>query len=147
MNRVALLDVNVLIALFDPDHVHHDPAHDWFEDNRTAGWATCPLTENALVRILANPAYVEGAESTAQIVKRLRRFCGSGGHVFWGDTLSVRDRLRFPATFPVSTRQITDTYLLALASANHGTLATFDASIALATVVGATPDHLTLISA
>jgi toxin-antitoxin system PIN domain toxin len=147
MNRVALLDVNVLIALFDPDHVHHDPAHDWFEDSRTAGWATCPLTENALVRILANPAYVEGAESTAQMVKRLRRFCGSGGHVFWGDTLSVRDRLRFPATFPVSARQITDTYLLALASANHGTLATFDGSIALATVVGATPDHLTLIRA
>ena len=147
MSRVALLDVNVLIALFDPDHVHHDPAHDWFEDNRRFGWATCPLTENAIVRILANPAYVAGAESTAQIVKRLRRFCGSGGHIFWGDTLSVRDRQRFPATFPVSTRQVTDSYLLALAVANDGTLATFDSSIALATVVGATATHLTLVSA
>ena len=147
MSRIALLDVNVLIALFDPDHLHHDPAHDWLADIRANGWATCPLTENAVVRILAHPGYVEGPESPAQIVKRLRRFCGSGGHVFWGDTLSVRDRQRFPATFPVSPRQLTDSYLLALAAANDGTLATFDRSIPLATVVGATADHLTLISA
>lgn len=147
MSRIALLDANVLIALFDPDHLHHDPAHDWFEDSRANGWATCPLTENAVVRILSNPTYVVGAESTAQIVKRLSRFCGSGGHVFWGDTLSVRDRQHFPATFPVSSRQVTDAYLLALACENGGTLATFDTSIALATVVGATPAHLTLISA
>ena len=34
MSRVALLDVNVLVALFDPDHVHHELAHDWFADHR-----------------------------------------------------------------------------------------------------------------
>jgi len=147
MSRIALLDVNVLIAMFNPDHLHHDPAHDWFEDHRANGWATCPLTENALVRILANPTYVPGAESPAALVKRLRRFCGSGDHVFWGDTLSVRDRQRFPATFPASARQVTDTYLLALACANNGTLATFDTSIALASVVGASADHLTVITA
>ena len=40
MSRPALLDVNLLIALFDPDHVHHDLAHDWFADNRGRGFAS-----------------------------------------------------------------------------------------------------------
>ena len=57
MSQVALLDVNLLVALFDPDHIHHDLAHDWFEDHHRSGWATCPVTENGFVRVLANPAY------------------------------------------------------------------------------------------
>ena len=57
MSRVALLDVNVLVALFDSSHVHHEVAHDWFADHRAQGWATCPHTENGFVRVLANPAY------------------------------------------------------------------------------------------
>lgn len=56
MTRIALLDVNVLVALFDPDHVHHEAAQAWFSANRLHGWATCPLTENRLVRILSHPA-------------------------------------------------------------------------------------------
>jgi predicted nucleic acid-binding protein len=57
MSRVALLDVNLLVALFDPDHVHHEFAHDWFADHERDGWATCALTENGFVRVLANPSY------------------------------------------------------------------------------------------
>ena len=57
MKKVALLDVNVLVALFQPDHVHHELAHDWFAENRRAGWATCPITETGLVRLLANPRF------------------------------------------------------------------------------------------
>ena len=56
MKGPALLDINVLVALFDPDHVHHELAHDWFADNRTRGWATCPITENGFGRVLSNPA-------------------------------------------------------------------------------------------
>lgn len=56
MSRAALLDVNVPVAFFDPDHVHHEAAHGRFAENRESGWATCPLTENGVVRILANPA-------------------------------------------------------------------------------------------
>ena len=41
---IALLDVNVLVALFDPMHSNHEAAHEWFAENRAAGWATCPLT-------------------------------------------------------------------------------------------------------
>lgn len=55
--RIALLDVNVLIALIDPRHVHHEPSHRWFQAHGCDGWATCPLTQTALLRILGNPRY------------------------------------------------------------------------------------------
>ena len=89
MTRTALLDVNVLVALFDPDHVHHEAAHEWFAANRGAGWATCPLTESALVRILSNAAYTGVRETPANIVERLKAFCASGGHAFWADEISI----------------------------------------------------------
>ncbi|HKC25464.1 MAG TPA: VapC toxin family PIN domain ribonuclease, partial [Thermoanaerobaculia bacterium] len=43
---IALLDVNLLIALFDAAHVHHTPAQAWLARNRSLGWATCPITQN-----------------------------------------------------------------------------------------------------
>ena len=53
----ALLDVNVLIALLDRDHVHHSRARSWLVTHAASGWASCPLTENGCVRIMAQPAY------------------------------------------------------------------------------------------
>jgi predicted nucleic acid-binding protein len=53
----ALLDVNVIIALLDSGHVMHASARTWLERNLNQGWATCPLTQNGVVRIMAQPAY------------------------------------------------------------------------------------------
>jgi toxin-antitoxin system PIN domain toxin len=147
VTRVALLDVNVLVALFDPDHVHHEAAHGWFAANRQAGWATCPLTENGLIRILSNPAYAAVPEMPAAIVRRLEAFCASGDHVLWADEVSLRDSRLFEPTAPASYRQVTDVYLLGLARRKGGCLATFDASIPLTAVAGATRAHLEIISA
>ena len=49
MTGPALLDVNMLVALFDPDHIHHETAHARFESSGSGSFATCPLTENGLV--------------------------------------------------------------------------------------------------
>jgi uncharacterized protein len=141
----ALLDVNVLVALFDPDHVHHEPAHAWFSMHRSAGWATCPLTENGVVRILSNPAYSPSAERPAQIARRLAAFRQSGNHVFWPDDVSVCDSSAFNLT--VGHKQLTDVYLLALAVRHGGRLATFDRSIPVKAVRGARADHLAVIDA
>lgn len=146
MTRVALLDVNVLVALFDSDHVHHEPAHVWFSANRHSGWATCPLTENALVRILSNAAYSGVHETTAAVRKRLDTFCSSGSYSFWPDQLSLRDERRFKLS-GVTHRQITDVYLLGLACEKGGRLATFDRSIPLRAVIGAERERLEVISA
>ena len=95
MSGLWLLDVNVLVALFNPDHIHHDTAHDWFAENHTSGWATCPLTEQGVVRILANPKYWSEFERTSALVERLAKFCSSRHHHFWSDTVSLRDRALF----------------------------------------------------
>ena len=145
MSAPALLDVNVLIALFDPDHVHHGAAHDWFARNRSAGWATCPLTENGAVRILSNPAYSPIAERPAAIAERLWTFKGSGHHRFWPDDVSLCDPRRY--SLAVGHRHLTDAYLLGLAVHHGGRLATFDRSIPLKAVRGARPEHLAVINA
>lgn len=145
-SRPALLDVNVLVALFDPDHVHHDTAHDWFADSREGGWATCPLTENGVVRILSNLRYSPTAESPSRIIERLTGVCASGHHVFWPDDVSLRDASRFVTGAPISHRQVTDVYLLGLAKRNGGRLATFDRTIPLGAVPGGAADDLIIIS-
>lgn len=144
MSGRALLDVNVLIALFDPTHVHHEAAHDWFADNRTEGWATCAITENGFVRVLTNPrSAVDGRMAT--IVKSLRTFCASGHHAFWPDDLSLRDEM-FDLSYAPGHRQLTDVYLLGLAVRNDGRLATFDQGIPLKAIKGAKPETLAVIA-
>ena len=142
MTRIALLDVNVLVALFDPDHVHHDAAHDWFADSGRRGWATCPLTEAGFIRVLSHPAYRGTVTRAGELARRLRRFCGSGGHVFWPDEVSLRDAALFDLSRGAGHRQLTDVYLLGLAHARNGRLVTFDRTIPVAAVKGATEASL-----
>lgn len=139
-----LLDVNVLVALFDPHHIHHDAAHDWFVDNREAGWATCPITENGFVRVISHPAYGAAGERASTVVERLHTFCASGGHQFWRDAVSLRDEL-FDLSRAAGAKQLTDIYLLGLAVNRKGQLATFDRTIPIGAVRGATADTLLII--
>ena len=143
MSGAALLDVNVLIALFDPGHAHHEPAHDWFADNASPGWATCPVTEAGFIRVLSalgSPALRPGT-----LVNRLRQFRSSPAHEFWPDTISLTDTAVFDLTF-ASQRNLTDVYLLGLANTRGGRLATFDRTIPLKAVVGARHGLLEIIA-
>ena len=146
MSGVALLDVNVLVALFHPDHIYHDAAHAWFAANRAIGWATCPLTENGVLRILANSATFGDHHSPASLRQRLDTLCSAEEHTFWPDTVSLRDEGFFNLS-GVSYRQITDIYLLGLAVANQGRLATFDRRIPLEAVVTARMGSIEVIAA
>ena len=145
MAVVALLDVNVLVALFDQDHVHHDLAHEWFAEDGAKGWATCPITENGFVRVVSNPKYQPDALRPSAVLDRLRKFCSSGHHHFWADTVSLRDEGLFAPAAVRGHGQLTDIYLLALARKMGGRLATFDRTISLSAVKGAKPDHLAII--
>jgi hypothetical protein len=146
VSSIALLDVNVLVALFDPDHVHHEVAHDWFADAGRSGWATCPLTEAGFVRVLSNPAYSGAVTRAVDMAGRLRRFCASGGHVFWPDELSLLDGSRFDLSRGAGHRQLMDVYLLGLAHTRGGRLVTFDRTILLRAVKGATAASLEVIA-
>lgn len=147
MNRVALLDVSLLIALFDSDHIHHEAAHDWFADHHTDGWASCALTQNGFVRILANPGYPATVRyRPAELLKHLHQFCGSTHHVFWAESVSLTDTKVFNAALIRGHRQVSDVYLLGLAKKMRGYLATCDAGIPVNAVIGATRNHLAVIA-
>jgi uncharacterized protein len=141
----GLLDVNVLIALHDAQHVHHGLATDWFEANAEAGWASCPITQNGCLRIMSQPAY-PNAQPAGVLLRMLERSCTTPYHEFWADDISLVDAKRFRADRVHGHRQMTDLYLLGLAVHHGGRLVTFDTRIALSVVLGAAPRHLVALA-
>lgn len=143
---IALLDVSVLVALFDDGHIGHEAAHDWFTDNRALGWASCPITENGVMRVLGNPSYPAGFTPIPEIAARLDTFCAATEHHFWPDDVSFRNRARFHVEGVRGHRQLTDVYLLGLAVQRGGRFVTLDQRVPLAAVKGATRASLEVIA-
>lgn len=121
-----LLDVNVLIALIDPAHVAHDDAHTWFSNEGNASWASCPITENGVLRILGNPKYPNSPGPPAVIAEIVEQLRALPGHSFWAEDFSLVGSDAIDASRVLTSAQVTDTYLLALAKVRGGQLATFD---------------------
>lgn len=116
----ALLDSNVLIALLDADHLMHAAARRWLVRELDVGWASCPVTQNGVLRILSQPSLLEGR----------RHLIGPAG-VNWRQLLGHR--------------QVTDAYLLAVAVAEGGRLVSFDQRISVDLVPEARADQLVVI--
>jgi len=124
-----LLDVNVLIALGWRGHPDHTRVQRWFAGNSAEGWATCPFTQAAFVRIVSNPAFSAHATSPVEALKLLTANLKHATHQFWADNLSLGDALRPFADRLAGHRQVTDAYLLGLALRKKGKLATLDRGI------------------
>lgn len=139
-----LLDVNVLIALVDADHVHQDQAHEWFSSLGETEWLTCPITQNGAIRVVSSPKYVNGPVRVGDALESVRTVTQRGNHLFVGDGISVlNERLINPAHLTAS-GQITDTYLLALAAHHSATFVTFDKRMTTSAVVSPEISILTL---
>ncbi len=137
----SLLDINVLIALLDADHLHHRRASDWLADNLAAGWASCAITQNGCIRIMSQPAY-PNALPAARVAERLHAAASTAHHRFVGDALSLLDAERFDTERLLGHRAVTAAYLLGLAVLNDLRLVSFDGAIPLQAVRGATPRHI-----
>lgn len=121
-----LLDVNVLIALLDDGHMHHDHVWKWFRGMRGA-WGTCAFTEAGFLRITTNG--VTGKYSLEQATAALGSLIRHPGYCFWPMTDG------WPAVFALFSerifghKQITDAYLLGLAVKEKSILVTLDRGI------------------
>ena len=140
----SLLDVNVLVALFDANHSLHGPAMRWFDEHGDSGWASCPITQNGCVRVMSQPSYPERMP-VATLVERLRQATSHRAHQFWPDDASILDAQAIDATRIHGPAQLTDVYLLAMAVARGGRLVALDQSIPLDAVRGAQRKHLVVI--
>ena len=137
----ALLDVNVLIALLDAAHIHHQRASQWLEQSLHHGWASCPLTQHGCLRIMAQPAYPQ-ALPLAAVAQRLGQAAATPAHLFIADDYSLLDAgsLHWPQL--LGHRQVTDAYLLGLAVRHGCRFVSFDARVNLAAAPGAKAEHL-----
>lgn len=143
----ALLDVNFLIALTDIDHIFHEQSFTWFLENKGDGWASCPLTENAFVRITSHPRYSGFDTFTVNdSIFQLKELIRGSDHEFWSDEISLLDGTYFNSGRILGPRQITDIYLLGMATHYGGRLVTFDERIPISTVPSAVPANLVVIS-
>ena len=124
-----LLDVNLMIALAWPSHVHHLPAQRWFQRIGQKGWASCPMTQTAFVRISSNPKFIDGAVSPQEAISLLMKATASKDHEFWPDDLEFTGGSTIPVTHLIAHRQVTDAYLLGLAMKRSGKVATLDSGI------------------
>ncbi len=137
-----LLDVNAWIALLDESHAFHAAVLAFVEKPKIQ-IATCPLVENGVLRILNLPSYSKfGPIGFEPVRDKLREICAALDHEFWHDDISLRDGQRVHWPRIIGHGQITDVYLLALAVAHRGCLATLDHRVSLSTVVDAQPKHL-----
>lgn len=126
----------MLVALFDPQHVQNPEAERWFAHEHGGGWATCPITENGLVRIVGNPRYRNSPGGPERVAEMLEDIKALRGYVFWPDEISLTDRRRWREGRVMTSAQVTDCYLLALAVAREGRLVTLDRRIPAGVVKG-----------
>lgn len=140
-----LLDINLIIALMDPDHVFHQRAHDWWGEQGKP-WASCPLTENGFIRITASTAYSPGHPATVlEMTSRFAAFAKNSDHEFWPDAFSITDPTLFDHSLILSSIYLTDLYLLKMASGNDGCLATFDRNIPIAAAMSVGTEALMVL--
>lgn len=130
-----LLDVNVLISLIDPAHVQHEQVHEWFGKVGHKAFATCPITENGLLRIVGHPKYPNSPGPPSAVVAALTAIRNLPGHAFWPDSISLAGSELVDPDLLSSHGRVTDSYLLALARENKGKLATMDQKLATEVVV------------
>jgi uncharacterized protein len=141
----ALLDVNILIALLDSNHIHHTQVTDWLVSHIDEGWASCPITQNGCIRILSQPSYPNSVPAK-QVADRLAEATQHSAHEFWPDGISLLNAGYLTWERILSSRQVTDAYLLALAVQQSGRFVTLDRGIAVEAVVGASPEQLLVLS-
>jgi len=134
LDALILLDLNVLIALVDPAHVQHDAAHEWFAQRGHTAWASCPLTESGLVRIVDQSRYPNSPGTPAAAAKLLAGLRVLPGHTFRPDDINLLGARHIDNTRLLGPAQVKDSHLLALARSHRGQLASLDRRLITAAV-------------
>ena len=137
----ALLDVNVLLALLDSDHIEHERAHAWIDQEIGSGWASSAITQNGFVRVISQARYPSPVSPT-EAIDLLSQASAHPHHDFWPCDASLLDAGSIDRRRVHGPRQVTDAYLLALATQHRGRFVTFDQSVPLSAVHGATTSNL-----
>jgi uncharacterized protein len=127
---IDLLDVNLLVSLAWPNHVHHAQARAWFLGREEEPWATTPFTEAGFVRVSSNASAIPAAVTPTEAVALLDHMREVSGHRFLADDVPLVVGAHVASERVATYRQVTDAHLLALARRHGARLATLDRGIA-----------------
>ena len=137
-------DVNVLIALFDTAHQHHNMASTAFVEHNSEGWASCPVVETGFIRVISNPSYTNSV-SVANAVSLLQIAISNTQHHNLHQSISILNNDCFQTAHLVSHKQLTDLYLIGMAIYHNVKLITFDRNIPTHAAIGFEPKHLLVL--
>jgi uncharacterized protein len=126
---IALLDVNVLIALAWPEHVFHAVVVQWFDQRADQGWATCSITESGFIRVSANAKVVGAPVRPSEAAELLRQLQMVGSHTFWVDDVAPSQSPLMPLDRLTGNKHVADAHLLALSRRHQGSIATLDRAV------------------
>ncbi len=135
MNRF-LLDVNALLALLDPMHVHHEAAHEWYGHRLQKRLLTCSHVENGVIRVAGQPKYPNCLGTSGRVREAVQKFVRQVGAERCDQEVTLVDDKVLLRPELLTPSRVSDLYLLALAAANNARLATFDRRIPAAAVAG-----------
>lgn len=135
MNRF-LLDVNAVLALLDPMHVHHDAAHRWHRRRSPLRMLTCSHVENGVIRVASQPKYPNCLGTAGRVREAVQQFVRQVRAEPCVREVSLIDDKILLSPEHLTPARVSDLYLLALADANRASLATFDQRIPAAAVAG-----------
>jgi toxin-antitoxin system PIN domain toxin len=128
VKRVALLDINVLLALSWPNHQHHAEAHAWFGKHARAGWATCAFTQLGFIRLSSNPAYTPSSVTPAEAALLLSELIAHRSHHFWQSPPAAASGI---FTHALGYQQVNDAWLVEVVRRNRACLVTLDTRLAV----------------
>jgi len=126
LSDIFLLDVNVLVSALWYQQSSHARVQAWLARHAADGWATCPLTQNAFVRLLSNPAFSPSSLTVNNAISLLQKNLAHPAHQFWTDEIGVAQAVEKSRPQLKGHQQLTDAYLLGLAIHKNGKLATLD---------------------
>ncbi|MEI6278486.1 MAG: PIN domain-containing protein [Verrucomicrobiae bacterium] len=135
MNRF-LLDVNALLALLDPMHVHHEAAHDWYGQRSQRWLLTCSHVENGVIRVASQPKYPNCLGTSGRVREAVQKFIRQVSAERCAREITLVDDKVLLRPELLTPSRVSDLYLLALSAANEARLATFDRRIPAAAVAG-----------
>lgn len=142
--RRFLPDVNLLLALLDPLHVHHDAAHRWYRRNMPFQMLLAPHVENGVIRVASQPKYPNCLGTSRKVREILQEFVSRTKAEACGQEVSLLDDRVLLKPDSLTPPRVSDLYLLALAAANEARFATFDHRIPAEAIKGG-PEALEVI--
>jgi predicted nucleic acid-binding protein len=136
--KAFLPDVNALLALLDPMHLHHEAAHNWYAAQGPIRLVLCSHVLNGVMRVASQPRYPNPLGTCAQVRNTLKRFVEKVGPSFCETDVSLLNDAVLVRAGELTPSRVGDLYLLALAVANGAKFATFDTRIPANAVTGGT---------